>query len=66
MDLNHLYHQHQVSTMRAAAAPSRLARTQHLAAAGSFASRIRNYQIALGAEASAGWPAAKATGCAQT
>lgn len=52
--------------MRAAAAPSRLARTQHLAAAGSFASRIRNYQIALGAEASAGWPAAMATGCAHS
>jgi hypothetical protein len=66
MDLNHLYHQHQLSTMRAAAAPSRLARTQHLAAAGSFASRIRSYQLSLGAEASSGWPAALATGCTQS
>lgn len=66
MDLNHLYHQHQLSTMRADSAPSRLARTQHLAAAGSFASRIRTYQLALGAEASAGWPAALATGCAHS
>ncbi|MFM6932410.1 MAG: hypothetical protein ACKOUT_09230 [Novosphingobium sp.] len=66
MDLNQLYHQHQLSTMRADAAPSRLARTRHLAAAGTFANRIRTYQLALGAEASAGWPAAMASGCPQS
>lgn len=66
MDLNHLYQQHQLSTMRAAAAPCRTARTQHLAVAGTFANRIRSYQLALGADASAGWPAAFATGCAQS
>lgn len=66
MDLNHLYHQHQLSTMRADAAPSRMVRTRHLAAAGSVANRIRNYQIALGADASAGWPAVIAIGCAHS
>jgi len=55
MDLNQLYSQHQLSVMRAAEAPSRLARTRHLAAAGAFANRICNYQNALGAVASEGW-----------
>ena len=56
MDLNHLYSQHQLSLMRADATTSRLARTKYLAAAGLFASRIRNYQLAKGADAAAGWP----------
>lgn len=66
MDLNHLYHLHQLSTMRADAAPNRTARTRHLAAAGTFANRIRTYQLSLGAEASAGWPAAMATAGARS
>jgi len=55
MDLNHLYSQHQLSVMHAAATPSRLARTKHLAAAGSFANRIRDYQLSIGAASSSGW-----------
>jgi hypothetical protein len=55
MDLNLLYSQHQGSLMSAAATTSRLARTKHLAAAGMFANRIRNYQLAKGAAAAAGW-----------
>lgn len=55
MDLNHLYSQHQLALMRAVATTSRLARTKHLAAAGAFANRIRNYQVSVGAAASAGW-----------
>jgi hypothetical protein len=56
MDLNHLYSQHQISIMRAAGTPSRLDRTSYLATAGSFAKRIRNYQLEIGAPAFAGWP----------
>ena len=55
MDLNHLYSQHQLSVMRAAATPSRLARTKHFAAAGAFANRIMAYQLTVGAAASGGW-----------
>lgn len=55
MDLNHLYSQHQLSLMRANATTSRLLRTRHLAAAGVAANRIRNYQLAQGAAAAAGW-----------
>lgn len=55
MDLNLLYSQHQIWLMRAAAATSRLRRTKDLAAAGAVANRIRNYQLAKGAAASAGW-----------
>lgn len=55
MDLNLLYSQHQGSLMSAAATTSRLARTKHLAAAGLFANRIRNYQLAKGAAAAEGW-----------
>lgn len=55
MDLNQLYSQHQHSIMRAAATPSRLARTRYLAAAGALANRIRNYQLSVGAAASSGW-----------
>jgi hypothetical protein len=55
MDLNHLYSQHQLSLIRAKATTSRLLRTRHLAAAGVAANRIRNYQLAKGAAAAAGW-----------
>jgi hypothetical protein len=55
MDLNLLYSQHQGSLMSAAETTSRLARTKHLAAAGMVANRIRNYQLAKGAAAAAGW-----------
>ncbi len=55
MDLNHLYSQHQVSLMSAAATTSRLARTRHMAAAGVFGDRIRNYQLSIGAPAASGW-----------
>jgi hypothetical protein len=55
MDLNHLYSQHQLSLMRAVATSSHQAHTKHLAAAGAFANRIRNYQVSIGAAASAGW-----------
>lgn len=55
MDLNLLYAQHQGSLMSAAETTSRLARTKHIAAAGVFANRIRNYQLTKGAVAAAGW-----------
>jgi hypothetical protein len=55
MDLNHHYAQHQLSVMRAAAAPSRVGRTKHLAAAGLCAYRIHNYQRANEAAAAEGW-----------
>jgi hypothetical protein len=55
MDLNDLYSRHQISMMRARATASRLDRTKHLAAAGLFAHRIHNYQLAKGAGAAAGW-----------
>lgn len=55
MDLNLQYFNHQVSLLRASAAPSRLVRTRHLAAAGSTANRIRDFQLAAGASAAAGW-----------
>lgn len=55
MDLNLLYSQHQAALMSASVTISRLARTRHIAAAGMFANRIRNYQLAKGAAAAAGW-----------
>ena len=55
MDLNRLYSQHQGSLMSAAATPSSVARTRHLAAAGVAANRIRNYQLVKGAAAASGW-----------
>lgn len=61
MDINLLYSQHQGSLMSAAATTSRLARTKHLAAAGVFANRIRNYQLAKGAAAAGGWLSAVQT-----
>lgn len=71
MDLNHLYSQHQLWIMRAGDATSHLVRIRHLAAANSFANQICDYQLSIGAAASAGWlrgmsrparPAEKATG----
>jgi hypothetical protein len=55
MDLNLHYFNHQLSLLRAAETPSRLRRTLHLAAAGSAANRIRNFQLAAGAPAAASW-----------
>jgi hypothetical protein len=74
MDLNHLYSHHQLSLIRAKATTSRLLRTKHLAAASVAASQIRNYQLATGAAAAAGWfcnlenldRPADAAGCAST
>ena len=57
MDLNLQYFKHQVSLLQAAETPSRLRRTLHLAAASSAANRIRNFQVAAGAPAAAGWVA---------
>jgi len=57
MDLNLQYFKHQVSLLQAAETPSRLRRTLHLAAAGSAANRIHNFQLAAGAPAAAGWVA---------
>lgn len=54
-DLNHLYSEHQISLMRAREATCGLARTRHLASAGTFADRIRSSQIASGAAAAQGW-----------
>lgn len=55
MDLNRLYFEHQLSLMRANDAATRLARTQHFAAAGVTANRIGNYQLGIGAEAAGSW-----------
>jgi hypothetical protein len=57
MDLNLQYFKHQLSLLQAAETPSRLRRTLHLAAAGSAANRIRNFQLAAGAPAATGWMA---------
>ena len=57
MDINLQYFKHQVSVLQAAETSSRLRRMLHLAAAGSVANRIRNFQLAAGAPAAAGWVA---------
>jgi hypothetical protein len=55
MDLNLLYAQQQISLLRAGSATSRLQRTRYLASAGAAANRIRDFQLAQGAPAAAGW-----------
>lgn len=49
MDLNYLLSRHQVSLMRAGASPCVAARAAHRAFAASYAGRIRELQVALGA-----------------
>ncbi|HKX80291.1 MAG TPA: hypothetical protein VJM34_17400 [Novosphingobium sp.] len=55
MDLNRLYSQHQISTMRADAATSYRTRSRNLMDVQRFSDRLRNYQITLGASAASGW-----------
>lgn len=49
MDLNYLFHRHQVALMRADAAACSSSRHSHLGLARGYAERIRTLQLALGA-----------------
>lgn len=51
MDLNYLFHRHQVSLMRADAAISVSTRSEHEGTARCYEDRIRSLQLALGAGA---------------
>lgn len=49
MSLNYLFHRHQFSLMRAAAAPTVEVRRVHLAFAAAYADRIESVTTSLGA-----------------
>ena len=51
MDLNYLFHRHQVALMRADAATCSSSRYSHLGLARGYADRIRALQLVLGAGA---------------
>jgi hypothetical protein len=51
VDLNYLFHRHQVSLMRADAAISVSTRSEHEGTARCYEDRIRSLQLALGAGA---------------
>ncbi|MDP5280096.1 hypothetical protein Q9Q95_14290 [Sphingomonas sp. DG1-23] len=53
MDLNYLLSRHQISLMRALAAPCVASRASHRAFAAGYAGRIRELQLALGVPLSA-------------
>ncbi len=55
MDLNQLYFQHQISSMRAACAKDGPMRTNFQSAADGFASQIERFQLGVGAGAAATW-----------
>lgn len=55
MDLNFLYSEHQHSLMRAMSSTCANLRKLHLAAAGSLAERIQDWQHSNGAGAAKGW-----------
>ena len=48
MDLNELYHRHQISVMRASSATTREARSSHNGLALGYAGRIAEHQLAAG------------------
>lgn len=48
MDLNYLFSRHQVSLMRASAAPCLASRASHRAFAAGYADRIRELQLEYG------------------
>jgi hypothetical protein len=53
MDLNYLLSRHQISLMRASAAPCVASRASHRAFAAEYAQRIRHLQLDLGTHSSA-------------
>lgn len=55
MDLNQLYHRHQLLLMRASSASSKDARMNHKSEAAGIARRIKALQNALGALAAQSW-----------
>ena len=57
MDLNFLYQQQQVATMRADAAPGERERGYHQLVADNFGRRIAAHQYELGAAAACAWTA---------
>ncbi|WP_341207047.1 hypothetical protein [uncultured Sphingomonas sp.] len=50
MDLNYLFHRHQVSVMMAAAARGSEARMAHVQLAGRYATKIATVQAQMGAD----------------
>jgi hypothetical protein len=50
MDLNYLFHRHQVSMMMAAAARGSEARMAHVQLAGRYATKIARVQAQMGAD----------------
>lgn len=61
MDLNRLYFQHQISTMRACAAHTTAHRRYHQAIADGFGRRIADIQNLTGADAAAEWAVLRST-----